>query len=316
MPTVLVVDDSDVDRRLVGGLLGQHGNLKVEFATNGVEALDILNSEPPDLIVTDLQMPEMDGLELVTAARLSHPHVPLVLMTAHGSETLAVEALEQGAASYVSKSQLAEKLADTVQEILAMARADRSYSKLISSLRGAKFEFELQNDPAVIDPLVDLVQQMVAGMELCDFNDRVRVGVALKEGLLNALYRGNLEITPEQMQEAREDLIEGRGMSIVQGRQAESPYCDRRIHVRVDIGRDLAEFIIRDEGPGFDPEAVLDPADTAAMGGESGRGLWLMRSFMDEVAFNDSGNEVTLVKRGSREEPAGATQESETGAQG
>ena len=65
LPVVLVVDDSPIDRRLAGGILQQRGGMRVIYAQHGVAALTVLEQEPVALIVTDLQMPEMDGLELV-----------------------------------------------------------------------------------------------------------------------------------------------------------------------------------------------------------------------------------------------------------
>ena len=104
MTIVLVVDDSAVDRRLAGGLLEKESGLTVIYASDGTEALVKLDTENPDLVVTDLQMPKMNGLELVGAIRHQYPLVPVILMTAHGSEEIAIAALEQGAASYVPKS--------------------------------------------------------------------------------------------------------------------------------------------------------------------------------------------------------------------
>src|SRR5690349_13770360 len=103
MPTVLVVDDSPIDRRLAGGLLENHFACDVQFAADGKEALQQIERVAPDLVLTDLQMPEMNGLELVAAVKRDYPFVPVVLMTAQGSEDLAAEALRRGAASYVPK---------------------------------------------------------------------------------------------------------------------------------------------------------------------------------------------------------------------
>ena len=112
MTTVLVVDDSAVDRRLIGGLLERDDRLTVDYAENGSAALAKIREQPPDVIVTDLQMPQINGLDLVRAVSIHHSDIPVILMTAHGSEELAVAALEQGAASYVAKSRAAEKLLD------------------------------------------------------------------------------------------------------------------------------------------------------------------------------------------------------------
>src|SRR3989440_12633841 len=147
MATVLVVDDSAVDRRFVGGILSRDGKFKVEFAEDGSQALTRMRESEPDLIVTDLQMPNRNGLELVAAVRMHHPNVPIILMTGHGSEDLAVEALHRGATNYVPKPQLGERLLDAVEEALSLSRADRTYDRLISCLKRCDFDFELDNDP-------------------------------------------------------------------------------------------------------------------------------------------------------------------------
>jgi anti-sigma regulatory factor (Ser/Thr protein kinase) len=83
----------------------------------------------------------------------------------------------------------------------------------------------------------------------------------------------------------------------MQERLAKPPYCNRHIHVELTFSRPQARFTIRDEGPGFDPNSVPDPTDPANLERECGRGLLLMRTFMDEVQFAPPGNQVTLIKR-------------------
>jgi CheY-like chemotaxis protein len=297
MATVLVVDDSAVDRRFVGGILGRDGRFQVEFAEDGTEALAKMRKTPPDVIVTDLQMPNRNGLELVAAVRMHHPHVPIILMTGHGSEDLAVEALHRGAASYVPKPQLGERLLEAVEEAISMARADRTYDRLIACLKECDFDFELENDPSLIDPLVDLVQQMVAGMGLTDATGRFRVGAGLKEALLNAIYRGNLEISFRQMQDTRVSLLEGKGEDIVSQRRQQSPYDGRKVTISIVMDDGQARFTIRDGGPGFDPASIPAAGQPGSLDPQTGRGLVLMRAFFDEVTYNTTGNEVTLVKR-------------------
>jgi CheY-like chemotaxis protein/anti-sigma regulatory factor (Ser/Thr protein kinase) len=297
MVTVLVVDDSEVDRRLVGELLAEQWRPGIQFAANGREAVARMEESVPEVVITDLQMPEMDGLELVDHVRLHHPRVPVILMTAFGSELLAVEALRRGAASYVPKSQLAERLASTLDEVLALAQAKSSYEHLIGCLTGTEFNFCLENDESLVDALVSLVQQMVVGMEFCDFTGRLRIGVALNEALRNALYHGNLEISFEQLQRTREELLQGQSSEFLDRRRMERPYRDRRIFVKASLYPDEVRLVVRDEGDGFDVKAVPDPDDPESLEPERGRGLSLMRTLMDEVVYNAEGNEVTLIKR-------------------
>jgi len=299
MPTFLVVDDSAVDRRFIGELLQKKTVCSVEYAANGAEALARLQDSAVDLVVTDLSMPIKDGLELTQAARSLRPDVPVILMTAHGSETLAIEALKQGAASYVPKSQAADRLTETIEEVLARARAERGLEQLIQCLEGAEFTFALENEPTLIDPLVDLVQQLVAGMSFGDFFGRLQIGIALKQALLNAMFHGNLELgmQPSTEEEGEDLLIQESDLSTAAKRALQPPYRDRRVHVHVKIATEESRFVVRDQGQGFDISSVPASGDPAALEGERGRGLSLMRAFMDEVVFNESGNEVTMVKR-------------------
>src|SRR5262249_58411516 len=102
------------------------------YAGNGREALAVIEKEKPDLVLTDLQMPEMNGLELVEEVRSKYRSVPIILMTAHGSEEIAIQALQKGAASYVPKRNLAQDLLETVDNLLEVAGTKRHQEQLLN----------------------------------------------------------------------------------------------------------------------------------------------------------------------------------------
>lgn len=295
MATVLIVDDSPVDRRLARGLLEKNPDLSVSYAVNGVEALGVIRQSPPDLVLTDLQMPEMNGLELVRAVREKHPLVPVILMTGQGSEEIAVQALSLGASSYVPKPRLARDLLETVETVLGAARAHRHHARLMQCLDESQWSFELDNDPSLITSLVDHLQQHVTQLGLCDETGRIRLAIALEEALINALYHGNLEISSE----LRENDPQGY-YKLAEERRREEPYRSRSIHVEASMSRREAVYVVRDGGPGFDPSKLPDPTDPANLEKSSGRGLLLIRTFMDEVRHNATGNEITMIKRSER----------------
>ncbi len=132
-------------------------------------------------------------------------------------------------------------------------------------------------------------------MKFCDETGRVRVGIALEEALVNAVYHGNLELTSQQVRESRERANQGAA-NVLAERLSQDRYNRRRIFVELSFSQPEARFTIRDEGPGFDPTSVPDPTDPGNLEKECGRGLLLMRSFMDEVQFNAPGNQVTMIK--------------------
>jgi CheY-like chemotaxis protein len=291
MRTILVVDDSPVDRKIVGGLLAKGSEMQVEYAANGVEALQRIQDHKPNLVVTDLMMPEMDGLELVARIASDHPLVPVILMTGRGSEEIAVAALKAGAASYVPKAELAQMLVETVENVMQIAREEQTQHRLMDSMVSSRCRFVLSNDFTMIPPLINFLHRSIRSVGLCDEATGIRVCVALEEALNNALFHGNLELSSEEREGDRDAYRQ-----LIHHRQQTPPFSDRAIHVDVNVSRTSGSFVIRDEGPGFNPNDLPDPTDPANLEKASGRGLLLMRTFMDEISFNPVGNEVTMIK--------------------
>jgi CheY-like chemotaxis protein len=288
---VLVVDDSPIDRRLASGLLSRAG-FTTRVAANGHEALASLARERTELVVTDLAMPEMDGLELVEAVRATHPDVPVILMTAVGSEDIAVRALQRGAASYVPKRDLARSLAETVRAIASVReRGDSPISaRTLSSTR-----WELRNDLAEIAPVVGILEDRLARSGVEDETARIQVSVALREAIVNAMLHGNLGLSSE-LKEADPGAYD----ALMEQRRRTPPFSERRVLVTVtDSASDVA-YVVSDEGPGFDPSLLPDPTDPTHIERISGRGLFLIRTFMDEVVHSDGGRTITMVKRRRR----------------
>ena len=286
MATILVVDDTAVDRRLAGGLLESSANLDICYAEHGKEALQQINMRIPDLVLTDLQMPEIDGLELVNTIGDKYPEVPVVLMTAHGSEVVAAQALANGAASFVPKTDLADNLVQTVMHVLVLAASDSRYNKLLNCTRKTDFEFDLENDPTIIEPLIDMVQQVALSQGLLSPQNRVQLGVALEHALSNAMIRGNLQFSREEMPVTN--------LALVNQRAEQEPYNTRSVYFRSLVTREKAQFTIRDQGVGFDYQSFLESSAPESFRDGAGRGLVLIQTFMDEVEFAHDGREIRM----------------------
>jgi two-component system response regulator AtoC len=100
---ILAVDDEAPIRDMIKKGLSQMGGYNVEIAQNGLEAIEKIEKEVFDLVLTDLKMPEMDGLELLKTIKGIRPEVMVILMTAYGSIETAVEAMRLGANDYITK---------------------------------------------------------------------------------------------------------------------------------------------------------------------------------------------------------------------
>ena len=296
MTTILVVDDSAMDRRIAGGLLESEPDCQVLYAEDGAVALKSVDENLPDVVVTDMVMPNLDGLQFVEAMKRDFPLIPVIIMTAVGTEETAVQALKRGAASYVTKRRLAQDLIETVRMVLQAADDERNVSRLlVHRTQQADFKFVLENELPLLAASVTYMQQTMHAMGLFDEAGRLQIGVALEEVLLNAMFHGNLELS-SSLREADKPTYH----EVARVRAQESPFRERRIFVDASFSPSGAEFKIRDQGPGFDPKTLPDPTDPANLHQVSGRGLLLIHAFMDAVSFNDTGNEVRLTKNARR----------------
>ncbi len=291
MTTILVVDDSTVDRTLAVGLLAKELGWEVIQASDGKSAFALIQSSIPDVVITDLQMPGLSGLELIAAVRKTHSHVPFVLMTSKGSEEIAVEALQSGASSYVPKRSLSTMLVDTVQRVLAAMQENRKHSELMNRVTERLETFVIENDVNLLLALSKHLQNLLADSWGLDRTDRLRTGTALEEALLNAMYHGNLEISSELKERDHQAFY-----SLAEERRLSEPWVNRRIYVRIWLTPSEAKFVIRDDGAGFNPSSLPDPTDPENLARPFGRGVMLMRAFMDNVTYNSTGNEVTLQR--------------------
>ena len=289
MGHILVVDDSAADREMAGHLLREQP-WSVSYADDGKKALAEMREQTPDLVLTDLVMPEMDGLALVEQVTQDFPAVPVVLMTARGSEEIAVQALASGAASYVPKKLLVRDLVEVVTRTLDLSRERRSYRRLLGRLRAASFV--LENDVDLIASLVSYLSQVLRDSDMFDESECHRIATALDEALTNACYHGNLEV--------RSDVREHDPRAyraLAKERREQPPYRDRRIRVKANLTSGEARFVISDDGKGFDASDIPDPTRPENLERQSGRGVFLMKTFMDDVSYKRAGNEVTLLKR-------------------
>ena len=229
MTKTLVVDDNEIDRVLVTHLLSDL--YEFVYASDGAQGLAVCESEKPDVVVTDLIMPNMDGMQMLSEMQVRYPEIPVIMMTSEGSESTASEAMDRGAASYVPKLHLSDRLCQTVNQVVDLMRADRNYVRLLHRLTYSRYVYELENDFTLIEPLVEFVQQIAFAEGICDEGSRNRLGVALDEALFNAMYHGNLELPRERIQTVRNLVHQDVPNPIVDERLKDPAYGERKVLV-------------------------------------------------------------------------------------
>ncbi len=296
MAVILLAEDSPTHTALMKSLL-QDASHTVHCAVNGEVALSMLATVRPDIVVTDLRMPEMNGLELVQAITESRPELPSVVVTARGSEALAVDALALGAANFVPKNSLSTLLAHVVERTVRMAEMDRLYGQFPGQLLEPEFSFSLSNHVASIEPATLFIVQSLAAAGCMNPTSRVRVGAAIASAIFNAICYGNLVIEDDDTSVGRMLAGDESGEIDLRGRAGAAPFCDRRVELKVSIAQNDTRVLVSHEGPGSMARMLPAPGTPESFELEQCRGLMLMTSFMDDVVFHNNASEVVMVKR-------------------
>jgi DNA-binding NtrC family response regulator len=178
LKTVLLIDDDDGLRRVTEYQLQEDG-YAVVTASDGPSGLAAFDGAPVDLVLTDVRMPEMDGLEVLTRVKAMHADLPVIMLTAHGTIDSAVDAMKLGASDYLTKPFSRDQLRAAVRRALDVAEltqenrhlrqviADRfSFASMIAGSRAMRAVSDTAARVAASDATVLLEGESGTGKEL------------------------------------------------------------------------------------------------------------------------------------------------------
>ena len=208
--------------------------------------------------------------------------MPIIFLTRERPDESIVKALHLGAASYVPRSRIARSVEDTVERVLSLCEKAVIGTRLLDTMTESSMVFELPGDPSLFSDVIHYLLEQIDHFALRGSLDRISIGVAIQEALLNAWVHGNLEIESSSRKEdfdAFDRLIEERRRT--------AQFSNRKVTVRSKFNASEGRIEIRDEGRGFDVSTVPDPRLPENVRRPSGRGLFLMRQFFDDVHYND-----------------------------
>ncbi len=140
--SVLLIDDDPVVRSLVSGILSKKG-YEVFLAKTGEEGLRLVEKHKPDLVITDFQMPGLSGIDVVEAIKRAGPHVPVIVLTAHGDTALTIESIQAGAFDFIEKPINPRELLETVKSGLESVAASRKAYDLLPDNQTRESEYNL-----------------------------------------------------------------------------------------------------------------------------------------------------------------------------
>jgi DNA-binding response OmpR family regulator len=272
--SILIVDDDpDIHQLLAVALKGR--NYLIEDRYDGLEALSLLETQPCDLVITDVRMPGLNGLELLRRIHEVRPGTKVLVMTAESTPATVISSLRDQAVGYFTKPFSLDEVAGAVALALSAAAPEGDIEVLSAIPQWIALQLRCKLD--VADRLVPFLRELVTDLSI---QEREDVGTAFRELLMNAIEHGA-----------------GRDPSKT---------------VRVEYVR-TAKFLIYkilDPGEGFSfnhlphaavsnrPDAPYQHCEVRDRLGlrPGGFGILLTRHLADELIYNEKGNEVLLIK--------------------
>ena len=137
---ILIVDDEIDARELMQELFESKGYV-YDTAKHGLDAINKIRESEPDIVISDIRMPEMDGMQLLEILSKSYPHIPVMMVTAHGTIETAVEAMKMGAKDYILKPLSLDEILIKVENISQMRNLVRENEYLRKKLE-SRFDFK------------------------------------------------------------------------------------------------------------------------------------------------------------------------------
>lgn len=286
---LLVIDPCpDTQARIAEQLQGRGFSVVAE--SDPITALTTIDMAAPDIVITDLFLPEAAGLTLLKELKNRHELCPVIVMAKDAPEPMIVQALRIGAADYLHKPVTEEELAHALQRARNLLPGDLAD---IPGLCRSEYRLTVDSDPTHIPGVISWLIKTTAST--LPAIRRLHLRGALQELLFNAVEHGNLEIVYQEKQEA---LAEGRYEQLLARRLAQTRLRDRRVIIHVLHDREANSLVYRitDEGKGFKWRSLMMRSQEVCESKDvNGRGIFLARSFFPCLAYNEQGNEVTIT---------------------
>ncbi|KOS06230.1 Fis family transcriptional regulator [Flavobacterium akiainvivens] len=158
MPKILVIEDEAAIRRVLGKILSEENDTyKVEEAEDGLAGLEKIKNDDYDLVLCDIKMPKMDGVEVLEAVKKIKPEIPFVMISGHGDLETAINTMRLGAFDYISKPPDLNRLLTTVRNALdrkTLATENKTLKKRVSK------SYEMIGESAPINHIKEIIEKV------------------------------------------------------------------------------------------------------------------------------------------------------------
>ncbi|MCG6168467.1 response regulator [Leptospira sp. FAT2] len=287
---ILFLDDEEVIRDLFREIFGGFHDLTL--AGTAEEALEICKDKSFDLIVTDVRLPKMSGIDFISKLRDIGVNTPFIVITGNQDIDVSIRALRLGAVDFFIKPFRMDAIRHSLQKFENLFISSQELiGKNHFQLAQSKQQFSIKPSLKNLNQYVNLVMRSISLIPGIHTDDVLAIKLALYELLGNAIEHGSAGINYEN----KSKLLS----SEVNYFDHVDRICDAlNESVQLDVSFENQKIYVslKDHGAGFDPSKVPDPVTDPNASHLSGRGIFLVRMNVDELIYNEIGNEVSFSK--------------------
>jgi serine phosphatase RsbU (regulator of sigma subunit)/ActR/RegA family two-component response regulator len=263
-------------------------NYEIILADSGNEGIEKFREFSPDIVISDIRLPDKSGNIVVKEIKEMDKDVPIIVITGYSDHDLILSAMQNGAVELLKKPFKPKDLKYLVSKIETLFKKIRV--KLSAAcLQWEKRHLKIINDINIIPSVTDFIFSHVDYI----FKEVSFMKIGLQEILINAIEHGNLNISYKEKQRL---LAADQYNRILREKAALPENADKYVDVKVFSTPEYLKIIVEDMGPGFDLSSIPDPENPENFLNENGKGIMMTMNAFDEVTYNDTGNQVTLVK--------------------
>lgn len=288
---LLLVEDDPASMSYLEIVVRKEG-YEYKSAPDGQIGLELFRSFNPDMVISDINMANMDGLEMLKRIKFLKPECVVIMLTAFNSEEFVVKAMQSGANNYLKKPARREQLIALLRKYTAFVEDVKQIKNIAEYEKEHSFTFQFKSNIEIIPAICTyLIDETGACFEE-DIALDVKLG--LGELILNAVEHGNLGITFSEKNEAvQDDILQNLYIE----RLLDKKLADKLVTINFKKNEEMCMWEIEDEGDGFDPDAIPNPLSEEGILRLHGRGIFICRFHFDDLFYNEKGNKVTIVKR-------------------
>lgn len=288
---ILIVEDDEASRNYLEIILKKE-NCDFRSAVNGKEGLAVFKEYTPDLVLTDISMAQMNGIELLGEIKKIRPETIVIMLTAYNNENYVVACMKLGANNYLKKPIPRIDVITLVRKYLSIVSNWETERKISDFVHKNTLKLRFKTDINIINAVVNYLVKETE--ELYTEEAQLDLKLGLNELILNAVEHGNLGISFLEKNEAvqNDSLPE-----LYEERLSIEKYANKEVEIEYIQRSDAAEWIIRDQGDGFNPGTVPNPLSDDGVLRLHGRGIFICKFQFDELEYIGKGNIVRVLKK-------------------